>query len=191
MQQHLIPYPVTLLCASMLPMAFVVNSQGTCDINSCKALQRAKELGRVQPSRELKKGGEFEGLDFWEEHESLFAQAWSELPHLHPELYEYNDAFQDKFINPKLRTVVKSLKASSASDDEFVDESRVWKLITQSDVVRDVFYVGKTDETDFGLFTREFCLLLLEELEHLSNSGIPMRRPNGMNRYGAILGKYR
>ena len=30
-------------------------------------------------------------------------------------------------------------------------------------------------------------MLLLEELVHYERSGIPLRRPNGMNRYGAIL----
>jgi len=37
------------------------------------------------------------------------------------------------------------------------------------------------------LLTEEYCKLLLEELRHLEASGIPLRRPNGMNRYGAIL----
>jgi hypothetical protein len=37
------------------------------------------------------------------------------------------------------------------------------------------------------LLSRSFCAHLLEELAHLRNSGIPLRRPNGMNRYGAIL----
>eukprot|EP00959_Pyramimonas_sp_CCMP1952_P287985 6022304-Pyramimonas_sp.AAC.1 len=36
-------------------------------------------------------------------------------------------------------------------------------------------------------FTEEFCDALLAEIDHLEASGIPLRRPNGMNRYGAIL----
>ena len=31
------------------------------------------------------------------------------------------------------------------------------------------------------------CALLLEELEHIRASGVPLRRPKGMNRFGAIL----
>ena len=168
----------------------VVKSENTCSMNSCPALQRAIELGHSEPSRQLKKGGEFEGGDYWEKHEQLFAHAWSELPRLHLELYEYNDSFQDKFINPKLRNAVKNMKASSAdsTDDYFLDETSVKALIKESENVKDVYHIGKSDQTQFGLFTKEFCDLLLEELDHLSNSGIPMRRPNGMNRYGAILG---
>ena len=37
------------------------------------------------------------------------------------------------------------------------------------------------------LFTDRFCTMLLEELAHYERSGLPLRRPNGMNRYGAIL----
>ena len=35
--------------------------------------------------------------------------------------------------------------------------------------------------------TERFCEMLLEELRHYEDSGIPLRRPNGMNRFGAIL----
>ena len=126
---------------------------------------------------------------------SFFAHAWSELPRLHLELYEYNDSFQDKFINPNLRNAVKDMKEASTNsmdesemEDLSIDESSVKALIKESENVKDVYYIGKSDQTQFGLFTKEFCDLLLEELDYLSNSGIPMRRPNGMNRYGAILG---
>ena len=187
-KQHFFQYHLVLVSVSISPFVFCATSQNVCEMNSCQAWQKAKELGHAQPSRELKKGGEFEGLDYWEQNESLFAEAWSEFPRLHPELYEYNDVFQDTFINPKLRTAIQKLKTSISSHHKSVDESTIWKLITESNV-SDVYFVGKSDETDFGLFTKEFCRLLLEELDHLSNSGIPMRRPNGMNRYGAILGK--
>ena len=159
-------------------------------MDSCSALNKARELSQLEPSRRLKRGGEFEGLDFWEEHETLFAQAWSELPHLHPELYTYDKAFQDKFINPKLKNAVAHMRALAASSANFgaIDESVIHELLKESKVVKDVFHIGQGDENSFGLFTKEFCQRMLEELEHLSNSGIPMRRPNGMNRYGAILG---
>ena len=37
------------------------------------------------------------------------------------------------------------------------------------------------------LFTPRFCAELREELDHAAASGVPIRRPNGMNRFGAIL----
>ena len=39
------------------------------------------------------------------------------------------------------------------------------------------------------LFTPLFLQHMSEELRHLQDSGIPTRRPNGMNRYGSILGE--
>ncbi|KAL6049368.1 putative 2oxoglutarate and iron-dependent oxygenase domain containing protein 2 [Balamuthia mandrillaris] len=48
------------------------------------------------------------------------------------------------------------------------------------------------DQPVFGVFSfpclkPEFCRLLLEELDHLERSGVEMRRPNSMNRYGVIM----
>ena len=40
--------------------------------------------------------------------------------------------------------------------------------------------------TDF-LFTERFRSEFLDELDSINASGIPTRRPNGMNRYGVIL----
>ena len=167
----------------------LVRSEDVCETNSCSALEKARELAKIQPSRELKKGGEYEGGDYWEKYELLFAEAWNELPRLHPEIYNYNEEFKEKFINKELRQTVQKLKDyARTSKKKFFDESSAKNLVTESEVVKDVFVIGKDEETNYGLFTKEFSELLLEELEHLSNSGIPMRRPNGMNRYGAILG---
>lgn len=33
------------------------------------------------------------------------------------------------------------------------------------------------------LFTEQFCKVLMEEVDHINRSGLPMRRPNGMNRH--------
>lgn len=168
----------------------VVKSENACEANSCNALEKARELGRLQPSRQLKKGGEFEGGDYWEKYESLFDEAWSELPRLHSELYNYTQNFKDKFINENFRKAAQKLKdRAKVSTNKFFDESFARNLVSESDLVKDVFLIGNNGERNYGLFTKHFSKLLLEELEHLSNSGIPMRRPNGMNRYGAILGK--
>ena len=178
---------VTFILSTIM---LLVKSEEVCEANSCSALEKAREIGRSQPSRELKKGGEFEGGDYWEQYESLFAEAWRQLPRLHTELYIYNDSFKEKFINKNLLKAVKKLnKLAQDSKNKIFDESLAKNLVTESDVVKDVFIIGKDNATNYGLFTEKFSKLLLEELEYLSSSGIPMRRPNGMNRYGAILGK--
>ena len=182
--QHLLPLVVFVFYRP----AFA-NSDDVCDMKSCTALEQARELANSQPTRRLKKGGEFEGGDFWEKHESLLTQAWSQVTRLHPELYVYNDIFQEKFINSDLRHAVQKLKEAANFSGKFVNELYIKALISEAEGVKDVFYVGKSEAPRFGLFTKEFSDLFLKELDYLSNSGIPMRRPNGMNRYGAILGK--
>jgi hypothetical protein len=37
------------------------------------------------------------------------------------------------------------------------------------------------------IFTEDFVTKFRDELDRLRNSGIPMKRPNSMNRYGIIL----
>ena len=39
----------------------------------------------------------------------------------------------------------------------------------------------------FALFTPEFCQMLVEEIDAINASGIPIDRPNSMNNYGLIL----
>ncbi len=39
----------------------------------------------------------------------------------------------------------------------------------------------------FPAFTREFCVKLLDEIDHFAASGLPSSRPNSMNNYGVIL----
>lgn len=51
----------------------------------------------------LKKHGEFEGGDFWQEHEELLKKAWQERPVVHTNLYHFNSAFEARYVHPKLR----------------------------------------------------------------------------------------
>merc|ERR1712080_418104 len=99
MEKQLVRYHLLLITELYVISLNTTSSKGTCEMDSCSALQRAIELGRHQPSRQLKKGGEYEGLGYWEDNQVLFSQAWTQLPRLHPELYEYNDEFQNRLIN--------------------------------------------------------------------------------------------
>jgi len=60
-----------------------------------------------------------------------------------------------------------------------------------SDVKNEVFKIVK-DESKTGiysyvLFTQKFCSDLIEEVEHFQISGLPLLRPNSMNKYGLVL----
>lgn len=135
---------------------------------ACTALEAARRL--TAPKVSLKKNGEFEGGDFWEEHEELLKKAWQERIPLHPELYSYSPAFEDAYVHPALRNAVAKARTG---DEKFASE-------LFQEIVPGVF---ATDH----LFTEKFREDFLRELESINASGIPTRRPNGMNRYGVIL----
>lgn len=139
--------------------------------SSESALARARLL--VPPIASQKEKGEFEGLEFWEEHDELLTGAWKELGPRHRELYIVDDVFERLYIHPKLQEAVKTARAGKG-------EEAAWALFQE--VVPGVYASQE-------LFTPKFVEELLEELEHIESSGIPRRRPNGMNRFGAILDK--
>jgi len=119
----------------------------------------------------LKKGGEFEGHEFWDEHDELLTRAWEEYGWRHPELYTSGPVFDQRYVHSELRQAAEAARAGDG-------EHRARDLFDE--VVPGVFASEK-------LFTEQFVTDLLEELEHIESSGIPRRRPNGMNRYGVIL----
>ena len=114
-------------------------------------------------------GGEYEASDFWEKNELLIQQALKELGPLHEEVYaprRLSDIFLPEVVaalqQPDEASRVRALQALVQATDVL----GVWAL---------------------PLLSRGFCAKLLEEIAHLRNSGVPLRRPNGMNRFGAIL----
>ncbi|CAK0894116.1 unnamed protein product, partial [Prorocentrum cordatum] len=133
------------------------------------ALERARALTAPAPSRT--KRGEFEGHEFWEQHDALLAEAWSELRPRRPALYEFGPGFEGRYVHGDLREAAAAARRGAG-------EAAAWSLFDE--VVPGVFASDR-------LFTDLFLSDLLEELEHIESSGIPRRRPNGMNRYGVIL----
>ena len=144
--------------------------------------QRMSHLARarlVAESRPVQNGStenaEFEGAEWWEEHAELFAAARAEWGVLHPELFDL-EASAESFIDPRLLRAVSALERAAAVGG-VVDESELRSLFTPA--AKGVWR--------FPLFTPLFCEKMLAELRHAEASGVPLRRPNGMNRFGAIL----
>jgi hypothetical protein len=131
------------------------------------ALTQAQQL--TPPQAKLSYGGEAEHNDWWDDHEKLLQQARLEWGRRHPALYELDDHFVTSFLDPDL---VRSLSIESRNRTHFASLFRE---------------TAAANVYTFQLFTPSFVQLLREELEHHEGSGIPLRRPNGMNRYGAIL----
>ena len=143
------------------------------------ALHRARQLTPPQPVNTS--GGEFDGAEFWNKHEALLARAWRELTPLHPALLQFNESFESRYISPRLLDAARTLRSGDASvtaRDRDAAERELRALFKE---------VAPGVWATHALFTPAFRRELLSELRHREASGVPMRRPNGMNRYGAIL----
>jgi hypothetical protein len=134
------------------------------------ALAMAREL--QQPAVVMTSGGEFEGGEWWDQQQPLLLQAWVQWGHLHEQLFTFNDQFEDLYVSPSLRAACDRVRSG------YLNESEIRALF--SEMVPGVW--GST-----SLMTPLFVKHLVEELDHMNHARIPMRRPNGMNRYGAIL----
>lgn len=143
------------------------------------ALARARKL--VAPVLTAIEGGENEGVEFWKRHGKVLRQAW----------YEWATAIDrrdDMRIDlPKMneKDVINKALREAVGD--------VWDLPPPSyghreEAVRSLFF-----ETNVlgvyrcQLFDPENIKILRRHIDAVSVSEIPVRRPNGMNRYGFIL----
>jgi len=157
------------LSASLVGASVPAASSAAGQFSAKSALEAARTL--IPPQVLTKKGGEYEGHDFWDEHDSLLVQAWHELGPLHARLYSYDAGFEETYISAEFRNAGAAARKGKGEDAA---------LALFDEVVPGVF-------ASKHLFTEQFLTDMLGELSHVENSGIPRRRPNGMNRYGVIL----
>ena len=168
--------------------SLIIAGDGSCidpDSSSCidadpffsSPLHRARQL--QQPLATDTKNAEFENSSFWDENGILIQDAWKQweeenidtdvdisLEFINPTL---SSALNDAFDNPSEETesIVKSRWASSSSDNGQDLPKGVYstQLITSSGIS----HIRNLLDMATGL------------------SGIPTRRPNGMNRHGCII----
>lgn len=132
-------------------------------------LEQARRLKPPSPTGTL--GAEFEHSDFWRTHNYILKKAWNEIGLLHTELGKFNAV---SFVSPPLHRSVQRLKR----DPSKANERRLQSLWKQ--VVPGVWSIEN--------FIKEPVIKMLrEELRRARTSGIPSRRPNGMNRFGVIV----
>ena len=125
------------------------------------ALQKARSL--TAPEACTKRHGDSEHWEWWEAHEELLAEAWDEFGKgPTPDLYDFHHShLHDSVREAVVRGDLAALR------------------LQLTEIIPGVF--------SFRLFSEIFCDQLLAEMDRLNAAGIPMRRPNGMNRFGAIL----
>lgn len=116
--------------------------------------------------------GEFEGAEYWEEKGLELRKAWEKVSPLHPELYHFDSLFITQYLSPEFVILGEQLRGGHTNETAlrtFFEE-----------VIPGVWLSPR-------LFSPLFSEHLVEELTHLEETNIPIRRPNGMNRHGAIL----
>lgn len=138
---------------------------------SCSALELARLL--KAPEVTMTRNGEFEGGEFWEDHDAILSHAWSEAPRRYLDLYSFDQSFESAYITEELRKAAVAARQGEG-------EVKLRSLFQPAPGIEGVWVSDK-------LFTANFTEHMLEELDHLQSLGIPLRRPNGMNRYGMIL----
>ena len=129
------------------------------------ALQTARELS--SPAASSTVNGESENSEFWEQHAHLLRQAWKE--------WESNEATPTLNFSIIDSELVKAV--SAAWKNPSANEDGLRKLFTE--ISPGVFR--------FQLFNPLRLHRIRSLIDSVPSSGIPTRRPNGMNRYGCIL----
>jgi hypothetical protein len=153
-----------------------LSSTHTTTTDTFSPLQQARSL--QLPSVSATSGGEGEHLEFWQQHEELLQQAWNEwsaeissssLPDLEEVL----------LMNPSLYHQVHQLWTEPSLEREqqlLQSEGGLWE-----EPIPGVWVCR-------NFFTPTGLRRIREHLRAASDdSGIPTRRPNGMNRYGLVL----
>ena len=143
----------------------------TLSLAAASATDSPSELARalIPPTPVAKSDGEFEEAEFYQRHGELLRAAWREHGLADASLADFRSAA----VAPSLADAVNALREQPSPERE-------------ADV-RVLF-----NETAPGVFCGQLLKAdaiagLRAELARVAASGIPTRRPNGMNRYGVIL----
>ena len=131
------------------------------------SLEMARKL--TAPDAVSTTDGESEDAAFWDQHDTLIKNAIAEHGAKHAQLYTAEGL--EGYVLPELRRLVAGIQDGEIDEDAL----REHLLHTFSGVYT------------LRLFGPQFGKDLIDEVRHLSESGIPLRRPNGMNRYGLML----
>lgn len=124
---------------------------------------------------------EFEHDSFWDDHGPLFQDAWQEWEESLS--YRYSHVGDDGFLNPKLSTALENAFDDPSEETESTVKS-LWTTTTYSHDEKQPLPKGVHA---MQLLTPSGISHIRNLLDSTTSSGIPTRRPNGMNRHGVIV----
>mmetsp|Transcript_67527 Transcript_67527/g.152815 ORF Transcript_67527/g.152815 Transcript_67527/m.152815 type:complete len:355 (-) Transcript_67527:272-1336(-) len=170
-------------CLFAMASLFAVESGPIPPGNTESALERARALAALAPEPKAQVNGEFESHGWWEAHSELFRDALREWGPKHEELYKFDATFEDLFIDERLRVAARNAYTSASTLEPQPENLAAAEAAVRALAVP----TAAPGVWRVPFFSPRFCAALLEELDHAERSGVPLRRPNGMNRYGAML----
>jgi len=141
----------------------------------------------VLPS--LQVNGEFEHANFWEENSSILSLAWSCYHDdiLRNENVNMNEIMFERWISPTLMEAAK-IMYSDKDYSELVGQEEFIKSLWENMVPFDSHALSNGNSVyKSELLTEEGIRWVRSHLDKVDKSGLPTRRPNGMNRKGYII----
>ena len=155
--------------AALLPVLVAVSIRRQSEIIDMSALELVRQL--QPPSAESTAVGEMEGLAFWNQHDATIKQAWDEW------------ALQQELSLPLLDETIVMDPALY----QFIHQAWNDPSVEHEEALKDLWKEVIPGVYSCQLFTREGIKRIRQHLKAASESGIPTRRPNGMNRFGLVL----
>ena len=155
--------------SALLLQMFLLAHVAIGKADAVSALERARSLD--MPAATATVNAEFEHADFWEANGHTIREAWLELD-------QANLALAD-IVDPSL---LESIEAARDNPTLANEENVLSSFIEAGPPGKGLAYTCR-------LLTPEGIRALRFELDKATSSGIPLRRPNAMNRYGCIIDK--
>jgi len=144
---------------------------------SAGALEQVRSLD--VPAASATVNAEHEHASFWEANGSVLRLAWHELA---ASTESTGDGNNNNFtisdiVEPNLQSAIQS----THENPTLSNEERVLSFFNEAGPP------GKAQAYETRLMSPEGLRTLRAELDRATSSGIPLRRPNGMNRHGCII----
>ena len=146
---------------------------------SSSALERARNLR--PPIVESATKGETEHLEWWEQHASLLREAWKE--------WESTDAVAAEVLQDDALTLDNMTVASLIDENLRAAVENAWEnpSLENEAAVTDLWSEVGPGIYTCPFFTSDGVRRIRAHLDAAEKSGIPWRRPNGMNRFGMVV----
>lgn len=172
LQALIVFFIMSLFCHAATVEPATLSATASSAALSSSALEQARHL---QPPVAMEtEHGETEGAEFWEAHSVLLKQAWKEWEESQSSTLPAYTNLND-LLDPRFKVALRAAWAYPEPQEE--DALRdLWTKVAPGVYQAQLLNPDQIDQ-----------IRQILDAAATTNSGIPFRRPNAMNRYGMIL----